>query len=69
MARRVGNGREVRSGCDAGPRVEPAHREAYVDLGPGGRIDAAQWQLADEALRAYCEPEPASRASIRSSCR
>jgi DNA-binding transcriptional MerR regulator len=31
-------------------RTEPAHREAYVDLGPGGQIDAAQWQLAYEAL-------------------
>ena len=34
-------------------RVEAAHREAYVDLGSGGQIDAAQWQLADEALRAW----------------
>jgi DNA-binding transcriptional MerR regulator len=34
-------------------RVEAAHREAYVDLGPGGRIDAAQWRLADDALRAW----------------
>jgi DNA-binding transcriptional MerR regulator len=31
-------------------RIEPAHREAYVDLGPGGQIDATQWQLASEAL-------------------
>jgi hypothetical protein len=31
-------------------RVEPAHREAYVDLGPGGQIDTTQWQLAYEAL-------------------
>ena len=31
-------------------RVEPAHREAYVDLGPGGQIDATQWQLAHESL-------------------
>jgi hypothetical protein len=31
-------------------RVEPAHREAYVDLGPGDRIDATQWHLAEEAL-------------------
>ena len=34
-------------------RVEPAHREAYVDLGPGGQIDAAQFQLADQALRTW----------------
>jgi DNA-binding transcriptional MerR regulator len=31
-------------------RVEPAHHEAFVDLGPGGQIDATQWQLAYEAL-------------------
>jgi MerR family regulatory protein len=29
------------------------YREAYVDLGPGGQIDATQWQLADEALRSW----------------
>jgi DNA-binding transcriptional MerR regulator len=34
-------------------RVEPAHREAYVDLGTGGQADPAQWQLADEALRTW----------------
>ncbi len=34
-------------------RVEPAHREAYVNLGPGGQIDAAQFQLADQALRTW----------------
>jgi DNA-binding transcriptional MerR regulator len=34
-------------------RVEPAHHEAYVDLGPGGQISPAQWQLADEALRSW----------------
>jgi DNA-binding transcriptional MerR regulator len=34
-------------------RVEPAHREAYVDLGPGGQISPARWQLADEALRSW----------------
>jgi DNA-binding transcriptional MerR regulator len=33
-------------------RVEPAHREAYVDLGPG-----AQWQLADEALRSWADAQ------------
>ena len=31
-------------------RIEPAHREAYAALGPGGQIDATQWQLAHEAL-------------------
>jgi hypothetical protein len=35
-------------------RVEPAHREAYVDLGLGGPegLDPARWPLAEEALRA-----------------
>ena len=38
-------------------RVEPAHREAYVDLGPGDQIDATQWQLADEALRRWADDQ------------
>jgi len=38
-------------------RTEPAHREAYVDLGPGGQISPAQWQLADEALRSWAEAQ------------
>jgi DNA-binding transcriptional MerR regulator len=38
-------------------RVEPAHREAYVDLGPGGQISPAQWQLADEALRNWADAQ------------
>jgi len=44
-------------------RVEPAHREAYVDLGTyvdprtGGQSDPAQWQVADEALRTWAEEQ------------
>jgi DNA-binding transcriptional MerR regulator len=38
-------------------RVEPAHREAYVDLGPAGQADGAQWRLADEALRAWAQDQ------------
>ena len=44
-------------------RVEPAHREAYVDLGTyvdpgtGGQSDPARWQLADEALRTWAEEQ------------
>ena len=38
-------------------RVEPAHREAYIDLGPGGQISPAQWQLADEALRSWANAQ------------
>lgn len=38
-------------------RVEPAHREAYVDLGPGDQIDATQWQLVEEALRSWADAQ------------
>lgn len=38
-------------------RVEPAHREAYVDLGQAGPegIDPARFSLAEQALRAWAE--------------
>jgi DNA-binding transcriptional MerR regulator len=38
-------------------RVEPAHREAYVELGPGGQISPAQFQLAVEALRSWADAQ------------
>jgi hypothetical protein len=38
-------------------RVEPAHREAYVDLGRFGQGSPAQWQLADEALRSWADAQ------------
>lgn len=38
-------------------RVEPAHREAYVDLGPGGQTSPAQFQLAFEALRSWADAQ------------
>ncbi|HUN31258.1 MAG TPA: MerR family transcriptional regulator [Trebonia sp.] len=38
-------------------RVEPAHREAYVNLGPGGQTSPAQWQLADESLRNWADAQ------------
>jgi len=38
-------------------RVEPAHREAYVDLGRYGQSSPAQWQLADEALRSWAHAQ------------
>jgi hypothetical protein len=34
-------------------RIEPAHREAFVHLGPGGQISAAEWQIASESLQAW----------------
>ena len=38
-------------------RVEPAHREAYVNLGQGGSegIDPARFSLAEQALRGWAE--------------
>ena len=36
-------------------RIEPAHHEAYVALGAGGQDSAVQWQLADQALRAWAD--------------
>ena len=38
-------------------RVEPAHREAYVGLGSAGQFDGAQWQLANESLRAWADEQ------------
>ena len=37
--------------------VEPAHREAYVNLGPGDHVDESKWPLADEALRAWAHDQ------------
>lgn len=38
-------------------RVEPAHREAYVDLGPAGPqgVDTARWPLVEQALRTWAQ--------------
>jgi DNA-binding transcriptional MerR regulator len=35
------------------PRTEPAHREAFVELGRGGQTSPAQWQLVSESLRSW----------------
>lgn len=45
-------------------RVEPAHREAYVHLGPGGQINPAQWQLADVALRTWADEQGIDPANL-----
>lgn len=34
-------------------RTEPAHREAFVNLGPGGQTSPAQWKLVMESLHAW----------------
>ena len=38
-------------------RTEPAHLEAFVDVGPGGEASATQWQLVSESLRAWQEDQ------------
>ncbi len=36
-------------------RVEPAHREAYVKLGPGSENSSVEWHLAEQALREWAD--------------
>lgn len=36
-------------------RTEVAHEEAFVDIGPGGKLEATQWLLVSEALRSWSE--------------
>jgi hypothetical protein len=43
-------------------RTEPAHCEAFVNLGPGAEVRPAQWQLVSESLHAWAE-EHATRPS------
>ncbi len=34
-------------------RDEPAHREAFIHLGPGGQTEPAQWQLITQSLHSW----------------
>lgn len=43
-------------------RTEPAHREAFIELGPGTQVEAAQWQLISESMHGWVE-EHAARPS------
>ncbi len=36
-------------------RIEPAHSEAFIDIGPGGQTNGVQWQLVSESLRAWAD--------------
>jgi DNA-binding transcriptional MerR regulator len=36
-------------------RDEPAHREAFIHLGPGAQIEPAQWQLITQSLRSWVQ--------------
>jgi DNA-binding transcriptional MerR regulator len=43
-------------------RSEPAHREAFIELGPAVQISPAQWQLVSESMHSWAE-EHAAHAS------
>jgi DNA-binding transcriptional MerR regulator len=34
-------------------RAEPAHREAFVELGPGLQVEPAHWQLVSESMHGW----------------
>jgi DNA-binding transcriptional MerR regulator len=36
-------------------RNEPAHREAFIHLGPGRQIEPAQWQLISQSMHGWVE--------------
>lgn len=38
-------------------RTEPAHREAFIHLGPGGQTEPAQWQLIAQSLHVWGEAQ------------
>jgi hypothetical protein len=40
-------------------REEPAHREAFIRLGPGGQIEPARWQLVSQSLYGWVEEHAA----------
>jgi hypothetical protein len=45
-------------------RIEPAHLEAFVELGRWGQISPSQWQLVAEALRAWGEEHAAQPSDL-----
>jgi DNA-binding transcriptional MerR regulator len=45
-------------------RTEPAHREALVQLGPGGQLAPAQWQLVSRSLRTWTEQHGAHPSDL-----
>jgi hypothetical protein len=44
-------------------RTEAAHREAFIDLGPG-QIGPAQWRLAAESLHAWADEHEARPSEL-----
>jgi len=36
-------------------RIEPAHREAFIHVGPGGQVEPAAWQLISQSMHGWAE--------------
>jgi DNA-binding transcriptional MerR regulator len=45
-------------------RTEPAHREAFVDIGPGGQTTPAQWKVVSESLHAWVDEHTARPSEL-----
>jgi DNA-binding transcriptional MerR regulator len=45
-------------------RTEPAHREVFVNLGPGGQTSPAQWKLVMESLHAWAVDNTADPSDL-----
>lgn len=49
---------------ELGLRDEPAHREAFIHLGPGGQIEPAQWQLIAQSLHGWVQQHAAQPSEL-----
>jgi DNA-binding transcriptional MerR regulator len=45
-------------------RTEPAHQEAFVELGSGLQIEAAHWQLVSESIRGWVDEHSAEPSDL-----
>jgi DNA-binding transcriptional MerR regulator len=45
-------------------RTEPAHREAFVNIGPGGQTTPAQWSVVSESLHAWADEHTARPSGL-----
>jgi DNA-binding transcriptional MerR regulator len=45
-------------------RNEPAHREAFIQLGPGGQVEPAQCQLISQSLHRWVEEHSAQPSEL-----
>jgi hypothetical protein len=45
-------------------RIEPAHREAFIDIGPGGQLEPAAWQLVSQSMHAWATEHRAQPSDL-----